>query len=272
MSEHEERNQYVESFLNQYNIIMLVGLALLSVVTFSALPLLVAAGLELMYLALFPGTELYNAYIRNKYAALDDERRAAELAERMSLLTPHQRHSYEKTSALIERTKDNMAKQQAEAMHDSMSERLDKLRDRLLFMMELLNSYENYLASVQPGELERDRDDVQRQLQTSSSKLQRSLNERLNILNKRIARLQSVRENHTVVRTQIKTVEDIMALIFESSMTMQNPSGISQQLDDLLIDVESTEETVLDFDSSDAQFSAFDEELEKAIEQAAHHH
>lgn len=272
MSDHEERNAYVESFLNQYNLITMGGLVALAVVTQSYLPLLVAAGLEMMYLALFPDTELYNAYIRNKYAAIEDEKARAALEERMMLLTPHQRHSYDKTNDLIERTKENMAKQQADSMHDSMSQRLDKLRDRLLFMMELLNSYENYLASVKPGELERDRDDVLRQLQTSSSKLQRSLNERLNILNKRIDRLTSVRENHTVVRTQIKTVEDMMALIFESSMTMQNPQGISQQLDDLLIDVESTEETVLDFDSTDTQLSDFDDELEKAISQAAHHH
>ncbi len=271
MSQTEERNAYVESFLNQYNIIMIIALFGLAIITQSWLPLFVVAGLELMYLALFPDTELYNAYIRNKYAAIEDEKTAAAHAERMMMLTPHQRHSYEKTDAIIERTKENMSKQQAESMHDSMSERLNKLRERLLFMMELLNSYENYLASVKPGELERDRDDVLRQLQTSSSKLQRSLNERLNILNKRIERLAAVRENHTVVRTQIKTVEDIMALIFESSMTMQNPQGISQQLDDLLIDVESTEETVLDFDSTETQLSNFDEELEKAISQTVSH-
>ena len=97
-----------------------------------------------------------------------------------------------------------------------------------------------------------------------------TLEERKAVLIKLKARLERVNENHAIVRTQVMTIEDILRLIHESSMTIQNPADIGRQLDDLLIDVEATEEAVHELDSigkiSDQDdLAAFDKELEAAL-------
>jgi len=271
MAHKHERNAYVESFFNQYNLILLGFSVILSVFFFSWLPMLIAIGLEIMYLALFPDTALYESYIKSKYAALDAEEERRKLEARLESLTNSQRANFEMIQTLVVSTKENFREKQAESMYSSMIRKLDQLQDHFLRMMELINSYESYLNSVRPGELERARDDVRRQLQTSSARLQKSLNERMDILNKRIERLKSVRENHTIVRTQLDTIADMMRFFYESSLTMDNPQGISQKIDDLLIDLESTEETVLEFDDTARAMSDFDEQLEEAVQEAQVH-
>ncbi|MEM1349231.1 MAG: hypothetical protein AAGI01_11790 [Myxococcota bacterium] len=271
MAHKHDRNAYVESFLNQYNLIMLGFSVVLGMIFFSWLPLLIAFGLEIMYLALFPDTALYEAYIKRKYAELDAAEERKLLETRLASLTSAQRANFDMIQTLVVSTKENFREKQAESMYSSMITKLDQLQVHFLRMMELINSYESYLNSVRPGELERARNDVRRQLQTSSARLQKSLHERLDILDKRIDRLKSVRENHTIVRTQLDTIADMMRFFYESSLTMDNPKGISQKIDDLLIDLESTEETVLEFDDTSRAMSTFDEALEEAVHEAQVH-
>ena len=138
-------------------------------------------------------------------------------------------------------------------------------------MMETANSYDRYLANVDHDKIKKDLHHVQARIATATGRVRSSLEERHDILSKRLTRLERVYENRTVVTTQINTVEDIMRLIYESSMSMTDPRGISQQVDDLLIDVESTEETVFELDDveyADEAQVAFDAELEKALEDA----
>lgn len=268
-NEPEERNLYAEAFLNQYNILLLIGAFIASLILASAFPAIVAAGIELIYMIFVPDSALFKRYVEAKYAEEDEEKLRAAMEERLRRLHIQQRQRYETLADLVTRTKSNLSQQQADAMHSSMILKLDTLRERFLWMMELSNQYNHYLGAVQGQDFALIKKDVQRQLDaTDSPRLRRTLEERLQILDKRHERLEQVRENHTIVHTQINTVEDIMRLIYESSMTMKNPQGISQQLDDLLIDVESTEESVMEFseDETDTAFDSFDAELNQAID------
>lgn len=262
-------NLYWEAFINQYNLIGLGGMVALSVVMASPIPFLIALGVELIYVAFIPETEFFQRSVHAKYNLLDEEAQLRKMRERLERLHPVQRRRYDEISALVDSTKSNL--DDNDAMGLDVAHKLEVLRDRYLWLMELLNAYESYLASIRPGQIEDNMKDVRSQIaSTDSSRVKSTLEERLAVLEKRKARLARVNENHAIVRTQVMTVEDIMRLIHESSMTIQNPADIGRQIDDLLIDVEATEEAVHDLDSignisGEDELAAFDKELEEAI-------
>ena len=51
-------------------------------------------------------------------------------------------------------------------------------------------------------------------------------------------------ENQKVVEAQCAAIEDVLELIRDQSVTMRDPQQVSDQLDNLVHDVEQTEETV----------------------------
>jgi hypothetical protein len=53
-----------------------------------------------------------------------------------------------------------------------------------------------------------------------------------------------VGENQKVVEAQCAAIEDVLELIRDQSVTMRDPQQVSDQLDNLVHDVEQTEETV----------------------------
>lgn len=264
-----DRNLYWEAFINQYNLIGLAGMVALSAVLGSPLPFLVALGAELIYVAFIPETEFFQRSVAAKYNEIGEAEAQRKMRLRLERLHPVQRRRYDEIAALVDSTKLNL--DENDSMGLDIVHKLDILRNRYLWLMELLNAYESYLASIRPGQIDDNLREVQAQIQhTDSNRVKATLEERLSVLEKRKARLVRVNENHAIVRTQVMTVEDIMRLIHESSMTIQNPADIGRQIDDLLIDVEATEEAVQDLDSignSSGQddLAAFDKELEDAI-------
>jgi hypothetical protein len=276
VANESEHNLYWEALINQYNLIGLgglVALSLLMLITGVAswyVPMLIALGFEMMYLAAIPETEFFKRAVKAKYNELSDLDRAEQLERRLGRLHPVQRRRFEEISALVDDTKTNL--KENDSMGSAVRGKLDTLRDRYLWLMELLNAYEHYLASIRPGQIDEALADVESQIASQkSARVRKSLEERKEVLQKRKKRLERVHENHAIVRTQVMTIEDIMRLIHESSMTIQDPRGIGEQIDDLLIDVEATEEAVHDLDSIGSisgqdELDAFDKELEEAVQ------
>ncbi len=266
----KQRNLHKEAFFSQYNIILLAFAVIAAVLTGSFLPIVAAVGLEVLYLAFVPETQIFKRLVDQKYLEIDKEEIDNQYEKRMSLLQWGQRERYESLAGLIQDTKANLNKH-GDGLGDSMVGKLRTLEERFLWMMETANSYDHYLGNVDHDTLQRDLHHVQSSISTASGVVKKTLEERHHILKKRLERLEKVYENRTVLTTQISTVEDIMRLIFESSLSMTDPRGVSKQVDDLLIDVESTEETVNELDGGEFEEEMeleFDAELEKALAEA----
>ncbi|MFB6376129.1 MAG: hypothetical protein ABEN55_24085 [Bradymonadaceae bacterium] len=249
-SESKETNYYKAAATDQYNLIIMIFFALAALVSLNPAPLLIGTGLEMLYLLFVPETKFFQRYIDNKKFNRRAEQAEQERQQRVQSLPHSQRRRYRKIDSLIERTKENL-QESSEGLGDRMIDKLNRLRERYLWMMELVNDYAGYLNSLQRGEIKNDISEVKKKLEESDGEVQSALKERLNILQKRFDRLEKVREHHQIVKTQVQTVEDILRLIYESSMTMQNPQGISKQIDDQV-------------GNEEKQLAEFDEKLEKA--------
>ena len=67
---------------------------------------------------------------------------------------------------------------------------------------------------------------------------------RIEILRKRVAKFEKIQENRQVIDAQCAAIEDVLQLIRDQSVTMRDPQEVSAQLENLVQDVEQTEQSV----------------------------
>ena len=101
-----------------------------------------------------------------------------------------------------------------------------------------------YLQATNPDEIKREIAQLQKDMPQRSAKVQEINRKRIEILNKRLEKYDKIAENRQVIDAQCAAIEDVLQLIRDQSVTMRDPQQISDQLDNLVQDVEQTEETV----------------------------
>ena len=262
-----ERNYTLEAVTYQYNLIFLAFLMLLSVVMWSAMPLTLAAGVEMIYLAMVPGTEVFQRSVENKYRAIEADNERKKLESRVEKLPLDRRARLEQVMNLIENTRANLT-DDPDNMLSGVESRLGAFQERYLGLCEAEHNYRTLMNTVNEGALVREIAGVEQEIKSASSRVKRSLEERYEVLVKRLERMRLVRDNGSIIRNQLATIEDTLKLIHESSLTMRNPQSVSTQLDDLLSEMQIAEDAVLEAESvvgsNDSRLEAFERELEEA--------
>jgi hypothetical protein len=90
---------------------------------------------------------------------------------------------------------------------------------------------------------------LQQSLTKDPPKVQDINKKRVEILNKRVEKYQKICENQEVVNAQCCAVEDVLHLVRDQSVTMRDPQQVTDQLDNLVRDVEGTEHTVQEMEA-----------------------
>jgi len=103
---------------------------------------------------------------------------------------------------------------------------------------------QQYLRSTDQNEIKREVATLQKSLSSDPPRVQEINKKRIEILSKRLEKYDKLCENRKVVDAQCSAVEDVLHLIRDQSVTMRDPQQISDQLDNLVKDVEETEQTV----------------------------
>jgi len=227
-SSRSDINYVKEAAKLQYNWITLAGMAGFALVSGSALPLLLGAGLELIYLSLVPQNSRFQRLVRSwKYA---DEKRQHD--QRLNAMFQEIRANYSRLSSTSQ-----IFAQQME----------DKLQGLLQAYLRLLHSawqHREYLRTTDLNAVQRELSQLQKGQESEATKVQEINRKRIEILTKRIEKFKKIRENCEVIDAQCAAVEDVLGLIRDQSVTMRDPQQLSDHLEDLVRDVEQTEETV----------------------------
>src|SRR6516165_12019613 len=92
--EHEEINFVKEAFNLQYNWIALAGACLFGIVSGSLLPIILAGGVELMYLAIVSQNWRFQRLVRSRKLGESLERQQVEFAEMLNSLSPEAKARY----------------------------------------------------------------------------------------------------------------------------------------------------------------------------------
>lgn len=249
-----EKPSYLKyAFANPYNLALLGGAVAASVLTLNPFIAVAAFGLEGLWL-------LHGSQSRFMQRAVWDpiykqEKLEFDKQHRMEKVKSLSRYGQERVMNLIGKEEQI---QQLAAQNPSFTGNL--LRDEIAKTSILVNAfidlgltcarYENYLNTVDvkelTDELARWKHYVDANKDKSSEIEFQIANKNLTVLSKRIERVQEIRRYLNVAYGQLDLIENSFKLIADQIVTMQSPSELSGQLDELLDGVESIKETAIE--------------------------
>ena len=246
-----EINYVKEAAKLQYNWITLAGVAGFAVVSVSALPLLLAAGLELMYLSVVPHNPRFQRLVRSWKYAEEKRRHNQQLSAMFQEITPEMRLRYADLDKICNAIRENYARlsSTSQIFAQQMEDKLQGLLQSYVRLLHGAWQHREYLRTTDLRVVERELAQLQKEQESDAPKVQEINRKRIEILNKRIEKFKKIRENCEVIDAQCAAVEDVLGLIRDQSVTMRDPQQLNDHLESLVHDVEQTEETVREVES-----------------------
>jgi hypothetical protein len=166
-------------------------------------------------------------------------------------LPPEMRGRYTALDAICRAIRTNYSRlsSTSQMFLEQMEQRLQGLLQAYLRLLFAGRQATEYLRITDAGAIKRDVMKLEEAMKTDSPRVKEINSKRIEILGKRIEKFEKVRENQKVVDAQLAAIEDILQLIRDQSVTMRDPQQVSDQLENLVHDVEQTEETVREVES-----------------------
>ena len=243
LSQHD----YVRAALKwQYNWIGLAGAVAFALVSGTGLPLVLAAGLELMYVALVPQSSRFRRLVRSWKYAGEKREHQKRLEEMYRNLPSEMRSRYGNVQQVAQAIRTNYAQLSASSQifARQMSERLDGLLEGYVRLLFTATAHRDYLSSLNPDKVRGEIAHLEKSLSKDPPKVQEINQRRIEILRKRVTKFEKIQENRQVIDAQCAAIEDVLQLIRDQSVTMRDPREVSAQLENLVQDVEQTEQSV----------------------------
>ncbi len=239
-------NYVKEAAKLQYNWITLAGIAGFAVISASALPLLLSAGLELMYLSLVPQNKRFQRLVRSWKYADEKRRHDNQLNAMFQEIPPEMRLRYADLDKVCRAIRENYSRLSSTSQIFSQQTE-DKLTGLMQSYVRLLHTawqHREYLRTTDISTVSHELAQLQKTQESETGKVQDINRRRIEILQKRVDKFKKIRENCEVIDAQCAAVEDVLGLIRDQSVTMRDPQQLSDHLEGLVHDVEQTEETV----------------------------
>ncbi len=247
-----EKRPYLKmAFQNPYNLSLVLGGIAASLLTANPIPAIIAIGAEGLWLLHGPENKtlrrlLWDPRFEKIRLAVEQQERA----ERMKDLSPEER---ERVESLAQRQIgiNRLASQNPSFTGDLLRTELVKtsrLVDAFLEMALTCARYESYLENIDLNTLDRDRERFRsRSASDKVPEQERDIAKKnLAVIDKRLEKLRDIRSYLGVARGQLDLIENSFQLISDQIVTMQSPTELSGQLDDLLDGVESIKQTAAD--------------------------
>ncbi|HEY2363655.1 MAG TPA: hypothetical protein VGK36_21235 [Candidatus Angelobacter sp.] len=235
-----------EAFNIQYNWIALGGAAAFALVTGTAIPIALAGGLELMYLAVVSQHPRFQRLVRSWKFAEQQKLNEQKLGDMLRSLPPDMQGRYIKLAEVCRSIRGNFAQlsSTSQIFVQQMDTRLEGLLHGYARLLSAAFQQRQYVKTTDPDEIKKEIAALQQHMNTDPPRVQDINKRRVEILSKRLEKYQKINENRQVVDAQCSAVEDVLQLVRDQSVTMRDPQQVSDQLANLVHDVEQTEQTV----------------------------
>jgi len=245
--EQQEKISYVkEAFNLQYNWIALAGAGAFALLSGSFLPIVLAGGLELMYLAIVPHNFRFQRLVRSWKFAEQQKQNQRKLNEMLKTLPPDMQSRYIHSAQVCNSIRTNFAQLSttSQIFLQQIDSRLQGLLNGYARLLLAAAQQQQYMRSTDANDIKHEITTLQKALSTDPPKVQEINKKRIEILTKRQEKFDKICENRKVVDAQCAAVEDVLMLVRDQSVTMRDPQQVSDRLENLVHDVEQTEQTV----------------------------
>lgn len=247
MAGRDDSGKYLKhAFLSQYNLILLGGTVLASLIDQSVFPLLMGVGAEAAYLSFVPGMAWFRRRVDAKYEE-EARKKAREKREQLirQMAEPHQQRLAQ-LQALNEKIKTNIANQ-GEVVRAILEEsvgKAERLAARYVQLAIAHKSFGEYLRVTDRRALANEIVALEAAIKESSARVKELQEQRLGIAKKRAERWDKARENLEVVAHQLATIEELIRLMHEQSIAPKDPELMSADLDRFMADLDDNQDTV----------------------------
>jgi hypothetical protein len=235
-----------EAFHLQYNWIAMVSAGAFALVSGSFLPIILAGGLELMYLAIVPQNWRFQRLVKSWKFAEEHQKQQQKLSEMLSSLPAEMQSRYVHAAQVCGAIRSNFAQfsSTSQIFLQQIDARLQGLLSGYARLLLAAAQQQQYVKSTEQDGIKREIVSLQKALGSDPPKVQEINKKRIEILGKRLDKYDKISENRKVVDAQCSAVEDVLMLVRDQSVTMRDPQQVSERLDSLVHDVEQTEQTV----------------------------
>src|SRR6266496_4184446 len=245
--DQQDKINYVkEAFHLQYNWIALAGAGAFALVSGSFLPIILAAGVELMYLAMVPQNFRFQRLVRSWKLAEELQKHQQTLNQMLRSLSPEMQSRYIHSAQVCASIRANFAQfsSTSQIFLQQIDSRLQGLLNGYARLLLAVAQQQQYLKSTEQDGIKHEIASLQKSLSNDLPKVQEINKKRIEILTKRLEKFDKISENRKVVDAQCSAVEDVLMLVRDQSVTMRDPQQVSERLDGLVKDVEQTEQNV----------------------------
>jgi len=235
-----------EAFHLQYNWIAMVSAAAFALVSGSFLPIIMAGGLELMYLAIVPQNWRFQRLVRSWKFSEQQQKEQQQLGDLLRMLPADLQSRYIHAAQVCGSIRANFAQfsSTSQIFLQQIDTRLQGLLNGYARLLSSAAQQQQYLRTAEQDGIKHEIASLQKSLSSDPPKVQEINKKRIEILTKRLEKFDKISENRKVVDAQCSAVEDVLMLVRDQSVTMRDPQQVSERLDSLVKDVEQTEQTV----------------------------
>src|SRR5271157_1459075 len=154
----DNTNFVKEALKWQYNWIGLAGAAAFALVSGTGFPLVLAAGLELIYLSLVPQSSAFRRLVRSWKYAEEKQRHEMKLSAMFNELPPDMRKSYANLNSMCAAIRANYSRlsSTSQMFLEQMEQRLDGLLQAYLRLLFAGFQHLEYLRTTDPDLIKRD--------------------------------------------------------------------------------------------------------------------
>ena len=243
----QEKISFVkEAFHLQYNWIAMVSAGAFALVSASFLPIILAGGLELMYLAIVPQNWRFQRLVKSWKFADEQQKHQQKLSEMLASLPAEMQSRYVHAAQVCSSIRSNFAQfsSTSQIFLQQIDSRLQGLLNGYARLLLAATQQQQYVKSTEQDGIKHEIASLQKSLSSDPPKVQEINKKRIEILTKRMEKFDKISENRKVVDAQCSAVEDVLMLVRDQSVTMRDPQEVTDRLDSLVKDVEQTEQTV----------------------------
>ncbi len=242
----EDINYVKEAFHSQYNWIAMTAASVFALLSGTFLPIILGAGLEMIYLAIVPQSSRFRRLIRSLKFAEEQKKHQEKLNDMLRNLPAEMQSRYVHAAQVCASIRANFA--QLSSASQIFLRQIDTSLQGLLtgYARLLLSSaqQQQYVKITEQDGIKHEIASLQKALTSDPPKVQQINQKRIEILGKRLEKYDKISENRKVVDAQCSAVEDVLMLVRDQSVTMRDPQEVTDRLDSLVRDVEQTEQTV----------------------------
>jgi len=250
----EEPNFLAHAFKSQYNLIGL-GTALgFAVLSGTLLPIVVAAGVELIVLPLVSGNARFQRLVRARVSQEEDQAAAQRTQQQSGEMLQHlpgpEQQRYRALQGLASEIRQNYRAldSSSQMLVEELVRKLDFLLSFYLRMRYSLMRYQAYFSTTDPERIQERMAMLEHEMTAGPERIQQIKARTRLVLEKRLERYQKALENRQLVEAQTETVEEVLQLLRDQSYSMRDPRTITEQLDGLVSSAEDTERGVRDLE------------------------